>query len=61
MPGNERRRVKNDSKTFGLSNEMSGFALVLTLTDTPCGRCLSKHLAHRGHQLVFILLQGLRA
>lgn len=48
MPGNERRRVKNDSKIFGLSNETSGFALVLTLSNTPCERRPSKHLAHRG-------------
>ena len=48
MPDNERRRVKNDSKIFGLSNEMSGFALLVTLSDMPCVRCLSKHLAHRG-------------
>lgn len=48
MPGNERRRVKNDSEIFGLSSETSGFALVVTLSDTPCERCLSKHLAHGG-------------
>ena len=52
MPGNERRRVKNDSKIFGLSNEMSGFVLLVTLSDIPCVRCLLKHLEHRGYAML---------